>query len=216
MHPQATVTGPAWAALVGLVLAGLALTACGSQASAPRGGSTASVPAPRQSDLDPPAPVDTSSAVLCAGAGPAGGDDSLAYCQRVTDDKLRRGNLTSGQRAEAETAAAAVAAAVGRVTLECAEPVSQECLAQEARRRMFPATGSPEQTADRIQRALTAAGFTDIVVRPAGPADPAPRHAIVYAVRAGAGCVVGHLDGGGRSAGQPQAVGALPHGGCLA
>ncbi|WP_141910770.1 hypothetical protein [Micromonospora sp. A202] len=216
MHPQATVTGPARAALVGLVLAGLALTACGPQSSTPRSGSTASVPAQGQADLDPPAPVDTPSAVLCGGAGPAGGDDDLAYCRRMMDDNLRRSNLTSGQRTEAETAADAVDAAIGRVTLECAAPVSQECLAEEARRRMFPATGSPEQTVDRIRRALTAAGFTDIVVRPAGPADPAPRHAIVYAVRAGAGCVVGHLDGGGRSAGRPQAVGALPHGRCLA
>ncbi|WP_285795580.1 hypothetical protein [Micromonospora sp. NBRC 107095] len=216
MHPQATVTGPARAALVGLVLSGLALTACGPQASAPRSGSTASAPAQGQGDHDSPAPVDTPSATLCSGAGPAGGDDVLAYCRRVTDDKLRRSNLTSGQRAEAETTADAVDAAIGQVTLECAEPVSQECLAEEARRRMFPATGSPEQTADRVRQALTAAGFTDIVVRPAGPADPAPRSAIVYAVRAGAGCVVGHLDGGGRSAGQPQAVGALPHGRCLA
>ncbi|WP_130337903.1 hypothetical protein [Micromonospora kangleipakensis] len=69
-----------------------------------------------------------------------------------------------------------------------------------------PATDNPEQIADQIRQTLTAAGFTDIVVRPAGPTDPAPRHAIVYAVSAGAGCVVGW------GSGQQQVLGALPGG----
>ncbi|WP_074318196.1 hypothetical protein [Micromonospora cremea] len=125
------------------------------------------------------------------------------------DDELRRSKLTSSQRAEAETAAEAVGAAIDRVTFDCARPVTQECSAEQARRRMFPPTDNPEQTADQIRQTLAAAGFTDIVVRPAGPTDPAPRHAIVYAVSAGAGCVVGW-------GGQQKVLGALPHGQCLA
>ena len=81
---------------------------------------------------------------------------------------------------------------------------------------MFPATNNPEPTTDQIRQTLTAAGFTDIVVRPAGPTDPAPRHAIVYAVSAGAGCVVGHLDASGRGGVQQRVLGALPGGRCLA
>ncbi|MCM0673850.1 hypothetical protein NCC78_03895 [Micromonospora phytophila] len=99
---------------------------------------------------------------------------------------------------------------------DCARPVTEECVAEQARRRMFPATDSPEQMADQIRQVLTTAGFTDIVVRPAGPADPAPRHGIVYAVPAGAVCVVGYLDAGGRGGGQQQVVGTLPGGQCLA
>ena len=154
-------------------------------------------------------------AIRCRWFGPAGQYDPT-YCQRVVDDELRRSELTSKQRAEAGIAAEAVGAAIDRRRFDCAQPVTQECLAEQARRRMFPATDSPEQIADQIRQALTAAGFTDIVVRPAVPADPAPRQAIVYAVSAGEGCVVGYVDAGGRGGGQQQVLGALQHGQCLA
>ncbi|MFG2056873.1 hypothetical protein ACGFI9_22915 [Micromonospora sp. NPDC048930] len=80
---------------------------------------------------------------------------------------------------------------------------------------MSPPSDSPEQVTDRVRRALTTTGYPDIVVRQAGPMDPAPRDAIVYAVRAGRGCVVGYLDAGGRGGGQTRVLGTLPHGQCL-
>jgi hypothetical protein len=216
VHAQAPVIGSSRAALVGLVLAALTLSACAPPSSATGTGSTASAGSRRQGAFDPPIPADTSDpAILCSWAGLAGQDDPT-YCQRVVDDEHRRSKLTSRQRAEAETAAETASAAIDRMKAGCAQPVSQECMAEQARRRMFPTTDNPEQTVDQIRRTLTAAGFTDIVVRPAGPADPAPRHAIVYAVGAGAGCVVGYLDAGGRSGGQQQVLGVLPHGQCLA
>jgi hypothetical protein len=147
--------------------------------------------------------------------GPAGQYDPT-YCQRVVDDERIRSKLTVEQRAEAEAAAEAVGRAIDRMTFRCAEPVTQECLAEQARRRSFPPTDNPEQATERVQRAITTAGYTDIVVRQAGPMDPAPRDAIVYAVRAGGGCVVGHLEAGGRGGGQRRVLGTLRNGQCLA
>ncbi|WP_089006366.1 hypothetical protein [Micromonospora viridifaciens] len=130
----------------------------------------------------------------------------------MADDELRRSKLTSRQRAEAEAVAEAVGAAIDRMTSDCPQPVTEECLAKQARQRLFPTADNPKQTVDQTRETLTAAGFSDVVVRPAGPADPAPRHAIVYAVSAGAGCVVGHLG----ASEQQQVLGVLPHGRCLA
>ena len=197
------------------MLASLTLTACGSPSPAPGTGSTATADSKWHDVPGTPAPAGPSGrAIRCSWAGPAGQYDPT-YCQRIVDDELRRSELTPGQRAEAGGAADAVGAAIDRMTFDCPQPITAQCAAEQARRRMQPATGSPEQIADRIRQALTAAGFADIVVRPAGPADPAPRDAIVYAVPTGAGCVLGHLDASGRG-GQQQVLGALAGGRCLA
>ncbi|MCW3818502.1 hypothetical protein ONA91_29090 [Micromonospora sp. DR5-3] len=203
MHAHARVIVSSQAALVGLALVALTLTACGPLSSATRTGSTAT-------------PDTSGSATLCVRAGPAGQDDDPTYCQRVVDDELRRSKLTPRQRAEAEAAAEAVGAAIDRMTSDCPQPVTEECMAKQARQRLFPTADNPEQTVDQTRETLTAAGFTDVVVRPAGQVDPAPRHAIVYAVSTGAGCVVGHLGASGRGGAQQQVLGVLPHGRCLA
>ncbi|MEU5790698.1 hypothetical protein ABZ754_23605 [Micromonospora purpureochromogenes] len=215
MHTHAPMIGLSRQALVGLVLAALTLTACGSPSPAPGTGSTATAGSKWQDVSGTPTPADTSGpAIRCSWFGPAGQYDPT-YCQRVVDDELGRTKLSSRQRAQAETAAEAVRAALDRMRFDCARPVTEECVAEQARRRMFPVTDSPEQMVDEIRQVLTTAGFTDIVVRPVGPADPAPRHAIVYAIPAGAACVVGYLDAGGRGGGRQQVLGTLPGGQCL-
>lgn len=213
---QAPTIGFSRAVLAGLVLAALTLTACGSPPPTPGTGPTA-IADPTSQDLSrAPAPPDPYASVIrCEWLGPAGQYDPT-YCQRVMDDERIRSKLTVEQRAEGEAAAEAVGRAMDRMTFDCAEPVTQECLAEQARRRMFPPTDNPEQATDRVRRAITTAGYTDIVVRQAGPVDPAPRDAIVYAVRAGGGCVVGHLEAGGRGGGQRRVLGTLQNGQCLA
>jgi hypothetical protein len=197
----APAIGPARAALAGLALAALTLTACG-----------APTPATAPTAAADPAAQDESR--ICVWAVPAGRDDGT-YCQRVMDDERRRNKLTAEQRAEAAAAAAAVGQAIGRMSFGCAEPVTGECLAQQARQRLFPPTGTPEQTIDRVRRTLAAAGYPDAVVRRAGPKDLASRDTIVYAVRAGGGCVVGTVAADGRGGGETRVLGTLPHGRCL-
>ncbi|MET8832763.1 hypothetical protein ABZV78_02430 [Micromonospora sp. NPDC004540] len=215
MDAQAPTIGFSRAVLAGLVLAALTLTACGSPPPTPGTGPTA-IADPTSQDLSrtPAQPDPSASVIRCEWLGPAGQYDPT-YCQRAVDDERIRSKLTVEQRAEAEAAAEAVGRAIDRMTFDCAAPVTQECLAEQARRRMFPPTDSPEQATDRVRRAITAAGYTDIVVRQAGSMDPAPRDTIVYAVRAGGGCVVGHLEAGGRGGGQRRVLGTLQNGQCL-
>ncbi|MFX0594369.1 hypothetical protein [Melissospora conviva] len=218
MRSQAPIIGRWRVALAELVVATLTLTACGPPSPAPHAGPDATAiadPAPQDVSPTPAEPGASATVTHCRWFGPAGQYDAT-YCQRVVDDERLRSKLTSDQRAEAGTTAEAVGAAIDQMGFGCPQPVSQECLAEQARRRMFPPTDNPEQVSDRIRQALGAAGFTNIVVRQTGPADPAPRDAIVYAVPAGRGCVIGHLDVHGRGGGQPQVLGTLPHGQCLA
>ncbi|MEV0426478.1 hypothetical protein [Micromonospora sp. NPDC050495] len=216
VRAPAPTIGSARPRLAGLVLAALMLAACGSPPPAPGIAPTAiAARTPQDASHTPAHPDPSASVIRCEWLGPAGRYDP-AYCQRVVDDERIRRRLTVEQRAEAEAAAEAVGRAIDRMTFGCAEPVTQECLAEQARRRMFPPTDSPEQATDRVRRAISAAGYPDIDVRQAQPTDPAPRDAIVYAVRAGGGCVVGHLATGGRGGGQRRVLGTLPNGQCLA
>lgn len=146
----------------------------------------------------------TASPRLVACVAPA--DTADDYCPRLMDDRAARAELTNRDRMlgggfEDKVRAALTTLPGGRLAYNSA-----------------PGEG-PD--ADRIRQSLAAAGFTDVVVRPARASDPATTGSIVYAVRidlygadADAACVVGYADAEGWSGG-PELVGTLPGGVCL-
>ncbi|MFU8876019.1 hypothetical protein [Micromonospora sp. SL4-19] len=216
MPLPAPITRGSYASVM-LVLASVTLVSCGSPSSTPSAESTAAADSKWQDASGSSQPAHASSrAISCSWAGPAGGQHDSTYCQRVVDDELRRSELTPDQRADAEAAVEAVVKAIDHLTFDCAQPVTEECLAEQARRRIMPATDRPARTVEQVRQALTVAGFADVTVRTAGQADPAPRDTIVYAVPIGTGCVVGHLAASGQGAGQQGVLGTLPDGRCLA
>ncbi|MGC5020341.1 hypothetical protein [Micromonospora sp. DT47] len=151
--------------------------------------------------------------ILCTWFGPVGEDDPT-YCDRVVSDTVRRTRLTARQRADAEARADAVEAAIDRHGDRCA-PMTGECAAEQARRRLFPPP-SADQVIVEVRRALEDAGFAGAIVRSAGSVDPAPRNTIVYGIPIGDACLVGYLHGSGSGGKDPQPLGALPGGQCLA
>lgn len=144
MRAQAPIIRGSRAALGGLLLATLIqLTACGSPSPTPGTGSTVTADSKWQDVPGAAAPADTSGpAIRCGWIGPAGQYDPI-YCQRVVDDELGRSKLTPRQRAGAGATADEVGAAIDRMRFDCARPVTEECVAELARRRMQPATDSP-------------------------------------------------------------------------
>jgi len=86
---------------------------------------------------------------------------------------------------------------------------------------LFSASVNSDPCADTLPSAgeirawLVDAGHDDAVARVATADDPAPARSIVYAVRIGSACVVGHLSTAGSTA-RAYVVGKLPNGDCLA
>jgi hypothetical protein len=72
----------------------------------------------------------------------------------------------------------------------------------------------PLPGADEIRSWLFEAGHEDAVARIATVEDPAPARSVVYAVRVGSACVVGHQHDG-EAAARSYVLGTLPGGGCL-
>ncbi|MEV4535234.1 hypothetical protein AB0J82_15525 [Asanoa sp. NPDC049518] len=104
-----------------------------------------------------------------------------------------------------------------RATLTAAERASAEPARTIAERAVASALRCPTcasaEPAD-VRAALTAAGFPDAVARPARADDPAPPGTIVYAVPAGAACVLGYYDPSTGSQ-RLQIQGSLYQGHCL-
>jgi hypothetical protein len=113
--------------------------------------------------------------------------DADDYCGRAVLDWSRRKELTDADRLPA-------GGLVDQVRTAVAGPTSGY--------------------AEDIRRALSTAGFPGAIVRPARANDPAPDGSIVYAVDAGAACVIGYRDARGFGGG-PNLVGTLPDGTCL-
>ncbi|MEV6597695.1 hypothetical protein AB0M36_12600 [Actinoplanes sp. NPDC051346] len=143
-------------------------------------------------------------AVVCA--APPRIDD--AYCARIGADIARRTRLTPEERETATRLAPAVdqAAEGSREHRAGCEPVAANVC-----RRLVAA---PD--VDDVRDALTAAGFPGVVVRTARADDPAPAGAVLYAVEAGAACLLGYLSQDSVGAGSARVGGRLPDGTCLA
>ncbi|GIF63298.1 hypothetical protein Ais01nite_13330 [Asanoa ishikariensis] len=115
-------------------------------------------------------------------------------CQPRPTNGPARAALTTSQQASAEPARAA------------AERAITGCGGCGA--------GDPVALAENIRAALAGAGFADAIVRPAGPADPAPTGSVIYAVPAGVACLLGSYEPSTRRQ-QLEIQGPLTHGGCL-
>lgn len=122
------------------------------------------------------------------------------YCRRITEDLGRRTPLTDGDRAAAQPRRHALTDGfIRELGGDCPGP-TEPC--------RLPAT-----TPEAVRQALIASGFGSPVVRSARYTDPAPAGAILYAVRAGHVCLLGHLKSD--IAGPVLIVGRLPDGACL-
>ena len=127
----------------------------------------------------------TSVAIACGVINPGDQD----FCRRYVDDVARRAPLTAEQRA-----------AGLEVTIKATSAI-------ESSRRAAPA-----MTVTELRDTLTAAGFADVMVRMARPADPAPIGSLIYAASSVQACLVGYVSGRSTA----QLVGRLPGGACLA
>jgi hypothetical protein len=147
-------------------------------------------------------------AVLCpvvdnGGPGAAPGD----VCQRVSEDFIRRSPLTSTQTAQVT----ARATTVDQLLHQWPTP-SPSCLSYPGPCALVYPMPGPTELA-WAKAALVSAGFTAVVVRFARADDPAPAGALLVAVAAGPGCVIGLRDG--RQAWQTRIGGSFPDGSCL-
>jgi len=122
------------------------------------------------------------------------------YCDRIAGDLGRRMPVTDDDRVAAQPRRQALLDGfVRELGADCPGPL-EPC--------RLPAT-----TPEAVRQALVAAGFNDPVVRPARYTDPAPAGAILYAVRVGRACLLGHVRS--ETAAPPLIVGRLPHDACL-
>ncbi|MEV0155966.1 hypothetical protein AB0H57_19790 [Micromonospora sp. NPDC050686] len=209
--------GPLSMALVGAVvvgtLVGVALLARTQTPSTPASWSDASAtPAVGDKWADVAATPSTTT-IRCTWFGPANQYDD-GYCDRMAADAARRRPLAEPDRAAAQAKAKQITAALRRPTVDCAQLSEEDCLARQARQRMFALAESPEQLADRIRGSLRNAGLPEVTVRPAGPEDPAPRDAVIFAVPVGVACLLGYVHPR-RKGDETRVVGELPEGGCL-
>ena len=145
------------------------------------------------------------SVALAIASAPAG--DSLG-CHRVEIDDKHCGRLTKNRSVP------------GAHERESARRVADEIERDLTMRRLgrcSPQCSSgavPLPGADEIRSWLFEAGHEGAVVRIATVEDPAPAGSIVYAVRVGSACVVGHQHDG-EAAARSYVLGTLPGGGCL-
>ena len=137
-------------------------------------------------------------------------------CERKADDYFRRARL-----ADADHDAGAAA----QDRLNSALKMLYHGLQCRTRECQVVVTGSPggpvrvvppvltEAEVDVVRRAIEGAGFGGPVVRLSRRDDPAPRNTVIFAVQAGAACVVGTI--GPDSPLNTSVVGRLPGGTCL-
>ncbi|MDQ7905296.1 hypothetical protein RB614_12255 [Phytohabitans sp. ZYX-F-186] len=153
------------------------------------------VPLLRAATSGEPAVSSTAQLMACAQA-PGDG-----YCERLAGDRAARGPLSSIDRDTGERY-------VERIREAFEAHLGAVCRAE------FDACQFAEPpTVESLRAALVAAGLPGPVVRPVRYTDPAPLGATIYAVRAGAGCAVGWVEGGAGRA--PQVVGRHRDGRCL-
>ncbi|WP_460846306.1 hypothetical protein [Phytohabitans suffuscus] len=123
------------------------------------------------------------------------------HCRRIADDRAARTPLSSVDQTDATRFAERLRAAFEtHLGAQCQDGIDA-CV--------FP----QPPTAESLRAALDKAALPGPVVRQVRITDPAPLGATIYAIRAGAGCVVGWVQAG--AGGSPQVVGRLPGGTCL-
>lgn len=159
------------------------------------GGAAVLVPVVRAATSDPPPTTEQLKLYSCAHRP---GDD---YCQRITDDRAARAELTAAEREAADGFTERLRAAF------------ETGLGGQCRPEIRSCRFETPPTAGGLRAALTEAGFSGPVVRETRLYDPAPFGAIVYAVRAGSACLVGYIESSFSST--IEAVGRLRDGSCL-
>jgi hypothetical protein len=159
------------------------------------GGGALAVPLVRAATSGEPAVTQSRQLLACVERS---GD---TYCQRLADDRAARGPLSNIDRDTAVRFAQRLRAAF------------EDQLGAQCRAELESCVFAVPPTAETLRAALIEAGFTGPVVRPTRLYDPAPFGTIVYGVRAGAGCLVGWVEGGVGAG--PQATGRRSDGTCL-
>ncbi len=124
--------------------------------------------------------------------------DEGDYCDRLAREWAGRSSMTRDDSVTAQ---------------HSAEAIERHLVT----RRLAGCTASCANTlpsAGEIRAWLVDAGHDNAVARIATEDDPAPAGSIVYAVRIGSACVVGHLSTSGSTA-RALVLGRLPNGDCL-
>lgn len=155
-----------------------------------------------------PAPSHNAVAVICVRLR----DDD--YCDRYSRDVIRRLPLSEAQRADAESVRRRLIDVLPRGrdgTPSCDAP--QTVGPDGVRPEIVCAVDLVPPGADEVRRALTAAGYTQAVVRQARADDPAPIGSVLVAVAVGPACILVHIH---RASTQGVVGGRLPDGRCLA
>jgi hypothetical protein len=168
---------------------------------------------------------------------PAERDSGAGVCPRQALDEGRRLELTPDQRRDAEAFSRRVWRAVAAAAPASAGPggCSPDCPTRQyppptvpgpraQPRTDAPLTVSPQRAPEvalatagdpaGLERALRAAGFSDVAARLARPDDPAPPGAVLFAVGDGPVCLVGYQTGT-PDGGSERLTGRLPDGRCL-
>jgi hypothetical protein len=135
------------------------------------------------------------------------------HCSRQAADYARREPLTAEQRAQVEAASDQLDRVIGSAALH-GDRSGATCATAGGPCSIPEPTAARPGDIDLLRTALAKAGMTGAVVRVAGPNDPAPRGAMLYAVPAGPGCVVGYRKGLTGS-GSRSVMGHLPDRTCL-
>ncbi len=166
-------------------------TAAGSAAPSTAPAGTAAAASPRT----------TESGIPCVSVQ---GDDT---CSRIAHDAQVRTPLTSAQRAAAVSRVPAVRALIKQAV--CPSPCG------DPGQPPPDGDGPGPMALELARRSLAQAGFDDVAVRRAGPDDPAPTDAVIYAAAVGPACVLVYQVGWTGPDGD-GVVGRRPDGHCLA
>jgi hypothetical protein len=146
-------------------------------------------------------------------ACPAPDPDGTTACRRLAAEVARRPWLTADQ----QKALWGEIVRVQQAILGVMPPRGRCVLATQPVTAVPPCHFVPDTTEpaspDEVEAALRAAGFGTATVRWAGTDDPAPAGALLFAVRAGVGCIIGYRKAG---TGTEVVMGARPDGSCLA
>lgn len=131
------------------------------------------------------------------------------YCERVTENVLRRRPPSPEQRTAAEQAHNEVRRAISRGT-SCLPTAVASCSRSTAK---HPPTDADAESA---RQSLSREGFPGSAARIARSNDPAPVGSLLYAAQIGAeACIVGHIIELPGGAGGGFIGGLLPNGSCL-
>ncbi len=140
-----------------------------------------------------------SQGFACVEAYPLG-REGYGKCDRLAAEVARRSPVSKGDRASADRTARTLRE-------QLADWRMRRCPAQPC------LTGdSPPPSVQELQDWLVETGYPRAYARTAGGDDPAPAGSVLYGVRVGSACVLGHV---GADGSDNTVLGALPDGTCL-